>query len=197
MSKIALEEVSYELIKAHVLDPDNSPLPQDKREMFERIMSAGKILDKHPIQRQAAAVLRVKYPELHLESCLRYVKMALRLFNSYHTFNYDFWHNWVLNDIIKNIEHCRSMKSDVAAKTIAMEHANLLKAIGPKPVDLPDPLRNEKHQFNIIIQAGNSEIKLNLKHLKNFSETTLQELNAAIYSGNEITDAEAEEIMKT
>lgn len=197
MSKLSIEDYSYEIIKAHVLDPANSPLPEDKRELLDRIISAGKILDNHPVQRQAAAILRAKYQNLSTTQSLTDVRMAIRLFNSTHTFNYDFWHTWLLNDIIQNIERCRRNKSEMAAKTIAMEHANLLKAIGPRPTDLPDPLRNEKHQFNIIIQTGNSEIKLNLKDLRNIPEATLQEMSRAIYGGSEITDIEAEEIMGT
>jgi len=197
MSKASIEDCSFELIKSHVLDPINSPLPADKQQLMERIMSAGKILDKHPIQRQAASILRAKYPEVSVTTSLNDVRMAIRLFNSTYTFDYDFWHAWLLNDIIKNIERCQNNKSELSSKTIAMEHANLLKAIGPKPVDPVDPLRNEKHQFNIIIQANGSEIKLDLKHLKNIPGAVLQEFNKAIYGGNEITDVEAEEIMKT
>ena len=197
MTKVAIEDYCFEQIKAHVLDPINSPLPADKQQLMERIMSAGKILDKHPIQRQAASILRAKYPELSITQSLTDVRMAIRLFNSTYTFDYDFWHAWLLNDIIKNIERCQNNKSEMASKTIAMEHANLLKAIGPKPTDPPDPLRNEKHQFNIIIQANGSEVKLDLKHLKNIPESALSEINKAIYGGNEITDVEAEEIMKT
>ena len=33
MSRPALEESKYEMIKAHVLDPDNSPLSREKREL--------------------------------------------------------------------------------------------------------------------------------------------------------------------
>ena len=197
MSKVSIEDYSYELIKAHVLDPEHSPLPEDKQEMLTRIVTAGKLLDKHPMQRQAAAILRIKYPEISLTMSLTYVRMAIRLFNSTHTFDYDFWHTWLITDIIKNIEHCRNSGSEFSAKTIAMEHANLLKAIGPRPEETPDPLRNEKHQFNIIIQAGGAEIKLNLKSLKDIPESALTEINNAIYGGSEITDVEAEEIMGT
>jgi len=197
MSRTSLEDTCFELIKAHVLDPEHSPIPEEQKELLDRVITAAKILDKHPVQKQAAAILRAKYPHIGPTRAYYDLSLAVRLFNSVHTFDYDFWHSWLINDIIKNIEDCRNSKSRSSDKTIAMEHANLLKAIGTKPTDLPDPLRNEKHQFNIIIQAKGSEMKLNLRNLKNIPETALQEINKAIYGGSEITDVEAEEIMKT
>jgi hypothetical protein len=197
MSRTSLEDTSFELIKAHVLDPENSPLPQEQKEMMDRVISAAKILDKHPVQKQAAAILRAKYPHIGLTRAYYDLRLATRVFNSVHTFDYDFWHTWLINDIIKNIEQCRNSKSELSVKTIAMEHANLLKAIGAKPIDLPDPLRNEKHHFSIVIHANGSETKLNLRNLKNIPETALQDINKAIYGGSEITDVEADEIMNT
>jgi hypothetical protein len=197
MSRTSLEDTNFELIKSHVLDPEHSPIPEEQKDLLDRVITAAKILDKHPVQKQAAAILRTKYPHIGLTRAYYDLRLAARLFNSFHTFDYDFWHSWLINDIIKSIEHCRNSKSESSDKTIAMEHANLLKAIGTKPIDLPDPLRNEKHQFNIIIQANGSETKLNLRNLKNISETTFQEINKAIYGGSEITDVEAIEIMKT
>ena len=197
MSRTSLEDTCFELIKAHVLDPEHSPIPEEQKELLDRVITASKILDKHPVQKQAAAILRAKYPHIGSTRAYYDLRLAARLFNSFHTFDYDFWHTWLINDIVKNIEHCRNLKSEYSDKTIAMEHANLLKAIGAKPIDLPDPLRNEKHQFNIIIQANGSETKLNIKNLKTISENTLQEINRAIYGGSEITDVEADEIMNT
>lgn len=46
MSRTALEDTKYELIKAHVLDPDNSPLSAEKQEMLDRVISATKCLIK-------------------------------------------------------------------------------------------------------------------------------------------------------
>ena len=197
MSRKALEEVNYEAIKSHILDPDLSPLSESQQYLLDRIVSVAKILDKNPLQKAAISLHKSKFPEISNSHAYHDVRMAVRLFNTLHTFDYDFWHTWVINDIVANINKCNNDGSPNARKIIAMEHANLLKAIGPKPVETPDPQRNEKHQFNIIIQAGGSEIKLNLKSLKDIPESMLSEINKAIYGGPEITDVEAEEIMGT
>ena len=78
-----------------------------------------------------------------------------------------------------------------------MEHSNLIRLIGEKPTELPDPKRNEKHQFYILIKNDNRDVKIDLNNLKDLPVSALQELNRAIYGGNEITEADAEEMMKT
>jgi hypothetical protein len=197
MSRTALEDTNYELIKAHVLDPDNSPLPEEKKEMLERVTSASKILDKNPVQKHAVALHQQKYPHISRAQAYEDLRLAVRLFNSLFTFDYDLWRNWLLNDIVKNIEKCRTAGTEKDRRVIAMEHANLLKVIGPRPEELPDPKRTEKHQFYILIQNDNRQIKLDVNDLKDLPAAALQELNRAIYGGNEITEADAEEIMTT
>jgi hypothetical protein len=197
MSKIALEETNYEQIKAHMLDPDSTPLSVEKQYMLERMISASKILDKNPIQRHAVRLHKQKYPDISQRQAYEDLRMAIRLFNTLHTFDYDLWKTWLLNDIVENITVCRAKNNDKDRKTIAQEHANLIKLIGEKPPELPDPERNEKHQFYILIQNNNQTIKVDLNSLKDLPTSALQELNRAIYGGNEITDIDAEEIMKS
>ena len=193
----AIDETSYELIKSHILDPDSSPLPLPQQILLERIISAGKILDKNPIAKNAANLLRTKYPEISYKTATRDISMAMRLFNTIHSFDYDFWHTWLINDIVSNIARCNNDGSPAARKTIAIEHANLLKAIGEKPADLEDPKRLEKQSFYILIQNNNNTVKVDVENLHKLPEATLQEINRIVFTGKEITDADAEEIFKT
>jgi hypothetical protein len=197
MSKAALEDTKYEQIKAHMIDPDSSPLSEEKQQMLDRLISASKILDKNPIQRQAVNLHKQKYPDISQRQAYEDLRLAIRLFNTLHTFDYDFWRTWLLNDIVENIRICRIKNNDKDRKTIAMEHANLLKVIGEKPDDLADPERNEKHQFYILIQNDNRTIKVDLNSLQDLPNAALQELSRAIYGGNEITEVDAEEMMNS
>ena len=198
MSRTALEDTKFELIKAHILDPDNSPLPMEKREQLCRVISAAKVLDKHPVHKQAVAIHQQMFPEISTRQAYEDLRFAVKVFNTFHTFDYDFWHAWLINDIVSNIESCRLRNNDKDRKNIALEHANLIKAIGGTPEEVVDPERNEKHQFYILIQNNhNKNIKVDFNSLKDLPEATLRELNRAIYGGNEITDVEAEELMKT
>lgn len=197
MSRIALEDTRHELIKAHIIDPEHSPLPEDLQELLNRIISVSKVLDKNPIMRNAVAIHQVKYPEISKSTAYSDVRMAIRLFNTIHSFDFDFYQTWLINDIVVNIQKCRATGTEKDRRIIAMEHANLLKAIGEKPENLPDPLRNEKHQFYVLIQNNNQQIKVELNNLKDLPTAALQELNRLIYGGNEITEGDAEQLMKT
>jgi len=195
--RTALEDTNYEMIKAYALNPDTTELSEEKKAMLERVISASKILDKNPIQKQAVALHQQKYPDISRRQAYEDLRFAVKMFNTLQTFDYDFWRTWLINDIVRNIESCRNAKTVKDRGVIAAEHANLLKVIGEKPEDLPDPKRNEKHEFYILIQNDNRQVKVDINKLKDLPTAALQELNRVIYGGNEITDVEAEEIMQS
>jgi hypothetical protein len=197
MSRTSLEEQSYELIKAHILDPSSSPLSPAQQTQMDRLLSAAKILDKNPVTKNAIALLRAKFPDISYPTAVKDIRFSMRLFNTIHSFDYDFWHTWLINDIVANITKCNNDGSPTARKTIAIEHANLLKAIGEKPTDLEDPKRLEKQSFYILIQNNTNTVKVDVENLHKLPEATLREINRIVFTGKEITDADAEEIFKT
>ena len=197
MSRKAIEDTHFELIKAHILEPDNSPLTAEQQEILDRVISVAKILDKNPIQKQAVAIHQAKFPGLSRTQAYEDTRLAMRLFNTIHTFDYDFWQSWTINDIVRNIERCRNNATPQAYRVIAMEHANLIKVLGEKPTEMEDPKRTEKHSFYILVQNNNTSVKIDMNNLEKLPAGTLQELNRALFGGKEITDAEAEEIFKT
>lgn len=197
MSKKALTDERYELIKAHILDPDNSPLPEHLQEQLDRVVSMAKVLDKNPTIKHAVSIHRSKFKEVSNTTAYRDAKLARRIYNSLHEFDFDFWQSWLINDIVQNIQRCRDGDTPQDRRIIAMEHANLIKAIGEKPEELPDPKRNEKHQFYILVQINNQNIKLNVEDLHKLPEDTLRELNRALSGGTEINKQEAVEIMNS
>jgi hypothetical protein len=114
-----------------------------------------------------------------------------------HEFDFDFWISWTVNDITETIKRCRDRNTVSDDKVIAMEHANLLKILGKRPEEPVDPLRNEKHQFYIMVNVNNQSIKLDLNSLHKLPEDTLRELNRALIGGREIDDQGAVEIMQS
>lgn len=197
MSRKALTDERYELIKAHILNPEESPLPDYLKEQLDRVISMSKVLDKNPTVKHAVALHKSKYPNLSDTTAYRDARLARKIYNSLHEFDFDFWQSWIINDIIKNIQRCRDSDTHQDRRVIAMEHTNLLKVIGEKPEELPDPKRNEKHQFYILVQVNNQNIKLNLDQLNKLPEDTLRELNRALAGGHEIDEQGAAEIMNS
>ena len=197
MNQLSLEETSYDLIKAHILDPLHSPLSEKKQEQLERVMSVIRVLDKNPIRKNAYMLHQQKYSHLSKVQIYDDIKLAQRLYNTVHEFEWGFWRSWMINDIVDNILTCKKSKSDKDRRIIAMEHANLIKLIGVQPDELVDPKRSEKHKYYILIQNNHQEVKIDLDSLENLPNATLKEINRIICAGDEITDVEADEIMKS
>ncbi|MGE4568038.1 MAG: hypothetical protein AB7C90_02510 [Bacteroidales bacterium] len=201
MPRTPIDEVNYQLIKAHILTPAESPLNPEQQQMFNRILSAARVLDKNPVTKQAVALHMTKYPEIGRSRAYLDISIAKRLFNTIHEFDFDFWQTWLINDIVENIKRARTSSQPHSLRVIAMEHANLIKALGKKPDEVQDPRLTEQHQFYILIQNNNQEIKLDLSKLKDLPEGTLQdavrELNTLLFSGREIDDSQADKLMKT
>lgn len=204
MARIALEDYSYEVIKEYILNPENSSLSPDQQDMFDRILSAAKVLDKNPIQQNAIALHMAKYPHIGKTRARLDLQLATRLFNTIHTFDYDLWQTWLINDIVKNINQTRAeldadnqTQKATLLKVIASEHANLIKAIGEKPKTPIDPHLTEKHEFVVAIQVNNQTLKLDYEKFKEMPAATLRELTQALFAGQNISETEAEEIMKS
>lgn len=197
MSKPYLLDHHSEIIKAHILDPDNSPLPDQYKEKLNRAVSMFKLLDKHPVTKNAIKFHRVLYPDISLETAYQDFRLARLIFSSYQDFDFDFWLAWTISDITQNITKCRDTNSSADRKIIAQEHANLVRLLGKRP-DVPvDPLRNEKHDFYIMINIGGKSVKLDTESLNKLPLNTIQELNRALFSGNEIDEQGAAEIMNS
>lgn len=205
MPRTALEELHYDKIKAHVLEPEHSPLNDEQKQMLDRVVSVAKVLDKNPVQKHAIALHLKKYPDIGRTRAHMDVKLAIRLFNTLHNFDFDFWQTWLVNDIVANINRVRSQMSSASndkqlgalSRVVAMEHANLVRAIGEKPPALNDPRLTEKHEYYILVNNGKENVKIDLNKIQNLPQSTISELNRALFAGKEIEDVEAEAIMKT
>jgi hypothetical protein len=197
MSYLSLEDQPAELIKAHILDPENSPLPEQCRELMTRVVSMYKTLDKHPVAKNAIKYHRTLYPEISSSMAYRDLILARQMFNNYQDFDFDFWLNWTIGDITANILKCRDTGLSSDRKIIAMEHANLSRILGKRP-DVPiDPLRNAKHEFYIMVNLNGKSAKLDINSLHKLPRNTIDELNRMLFSGNEIDEQGAVEIMNS
>jgi hypothetical protein len=195
--KTSLEELDYQLIKAHVLAPEQSPLTPDQQFRFTRVMSIARVMDKNPILKHATALHMAKFPEISRTQAYEDASIARKLFNTIHKFDFDFWQTWAINDIVENIRQARNEGSPASRRVIAMEHANLIKVLGDKPEVVTDPRLTEQHEFYIVIQGQNGNMKIDYNLLKQLPPESLRELNNVLFKAQEITDVEAEEIMKS
>lgn len=199
MGRKALTDQKHEAIMAHILDPENSPLAPELKEQLDRVVSMSKLLDKYPTIKQAVEIHKSQHKSISNATAYRDVDLARRVYNSLHKFDYDFWKSWLINDIVKNIQRCENKGGDSYQyrRVIAMEHANLLKAIGEKPEELPDPERNLKHNFYLVINLDGKQVKVNYDQLQDLPAEAVREVNKFLIGGREIDDQGVAEILET
>lgn len=193
--KKALEDFKYEAIKAHILDPDNSSLPEADQHLLNRVLSIAKLLDRQPIQKNAVALHMAKYKDIGRSQAYVDCQMAMKLFNTLYSFDYDFWQTWLLNDITRNIERWRKSTEPAAGRVIALEHLNLIRALGEKPVKEMNPKLVQEHTFLIPIQINNVTYTFDLQKFLDLPEGLRKKVSDALIT--DIKEAEAEEIMKS
>ena len=192
-----LEFLNYELIKAHILDPDNSPLSEKHQDMLNRIVSAAKVLDNNPNRKHAVALHLAKYPHIKRSQAYMDMKIAAKMFSSFHTFPFDYWQTWLINDIVRNIKRCEDRDSLKDRLTIAKEHANLANAIGKKPEGLDDMHRHENREFYIVVQLDNNVYKTTVDEMHKLPTLTMRAINKVLTAGFPIDEEEAKRIIES
>jgi hypothetical protein len=187
-----LIDTDYHDIKQAILDPDSSPLSTEQQKILERLASAAKILDRYPVKKSAVKILQAKYNGLSRAQAYRDFEAASRLFNSYHTFDYEFWHTWVINDIALQIQAAKD-KGDLMAWNRG--HSRLIQAIGSRPNPELDPKLIEKHTFIIQIKDHECTLNINTDILQQIPARLREKLAASLYV--EINEDQAKKIMNS
>lgn len=190
-TKKELAQQNHTTILAHILDPENSPLPMELQEQFNRIKSAALMLDNfHPmscVQRMMA-----KY-NISRTTARRDIDMAQSLFKSNHTFDFDFWQQWQIKDLVDSIRKCK-IRGDEKNRIAA--HKALKLIIGEKVATDEDPRRMEKNIFYIQLNNNGTILNMDLNAIKGLSKDEVKTVVEAL-SAPEKTDEEVVDILNT
>ena len=188
----SLAEQRYELIQAHIIDPENSPLPEELREQFNRVLQVARLLDDYPNDSHIINIMLAKY-RISTTQVRKDLHLARELFKTNHTFDWDFWHAWQIKDQLELIRECK-LKCDLknwnnAKKTLAV-------LIGEKPAALDDPKRMEKNVFYIQVNTGTGEkMNINLDSIRQLSQKDRQDIIDVFYQP--VDDTQVEELMNS
>jgi len=188
----SLEDQNWQAVKRAILDPESSQLPEEQTAMITRIISLARIIDRHPQGKTAITLHMNKYPEISRHTATRDLQCARDLNVTQQSFNYDFWHNWIVNDIVDLIQ---SAKARGDLRNWSAGQANLIRAIGEKIPDEKDPKLVEKHTFLIQLNHNSKTINIDMKDIDTYSREELKAISDGIYT--EITEEDAGEIFKT
>lgn len=184
--KAVLQLQQHDIILAHILDPDNSPLPANLIDQFNRVVSAAKMLDSyHP----SAVIPRLlaKY-NISQTTARKDIKLAQELFKSKHTFDWDYWQQWQIKDLVDTIRTCKNLNKQ---KERIAAHKALREVIGEKTIGEEDPRRMEKNVFFIQLNNNQKTINIPLEKLRGLNrndiQTVIEVLDAPEYTDDEIT----------
>lgn len=188
----SLAEQRHELIQQHIIDPEKSPLPEELKVQFNRVLQVARLLDDYPNDTHIINIMLAKY-RISTTQVRKDIALARELFKTNHTFDWDFWHAWQIKDQLELIRECR-LKGDLkqwnnAKKTLAM-------LIGEKPEAIEDPRRMEKNVFYIQVNNGTGEkLNINLDTLRSLSHQDRKAIIDTLYQP--VDDAQVEDIMNS
>lgn len=187
----SLSEQRYEVIQAHILDPEHSPLPENLRDQFNRVLQVARLIDDYPDDNHIINLMMTKY-RVSQTQIRKDIALAKELFKTNHTFDWDFWQAWQIKDQLELIQECKlrgDLKNWNAAKKV------LAVMIGQKPEAVDDPRRMEKNVFNIQVNYNGQTLNIDLDKVRNLPANVKQDILQQLYSS--VDDITAEEIMNT
>lgn len=188
----SLTEQRYEIIQQHIIDPENSPLPAELQEQFNRVLQVARLLDDYPNDSHIINIMLVKY-RISTTQVRKDIALARELFKTNHSFDWDFWHAWQIKDQLELIRECK-LRGDLkqwnnAKKTLAI-------LIGEKPEALEDPRRMEKNVFYIQVNNGSGEkVNINLDALRGLPQKDRKDIIDTLYQP--MDDTQVEELMNS
>ena len=187
----SLEEVNHELIQAHIIDPENSPLPENLQFQFNRVLQVARLLDDYPNETHIINIMLNKYRITHTQ-VRKDLALAKELFKTQHTFDWDFWFAWQIKD---QMELIREAKLRGNLKEWNNAKKTLMLMIGEKPIVNDDPRRMEKNVFYIQVNNNGETLNVNLDAIKKLPEEDVKKVIEALYEP--IDDTQAEEIINS
>lgn len=187
----SLEDVNHELIQAHIIDPENSPLPENLQFQFNRVLQVARLLDDYPNETHIINIMLNKY-RITRTQVRKDLALAKELFKTQHTFDWDFWFAWQIKD---QMELIREAKLRGNLKEWNNAKKTLMLMIGEKPIVNDDPRRMEKNVFYIQVNNNGKTLNVNLDAIKKLPEEDVKKVIEALYEP--IDDTQAEEIINS
>ena len=187
-----MAEQRHELIQQHIIDPENSPLPPELKEQFNRVLQVARLMDDYPNESHIINIMLAKY-RISTTQIRKDIGLARELFKTNHTFDWDFWHAWQIKDQLELIRECK-LRGDLKQWNNAKK--TLAQLIGEKPEAVEDPRRMEKNVFYIQVNNGTGDkLNINLDTLRSLSHQDRKEIIDTLYQP--IDDVQVEDIMNS
>jgi len=187
----SLVEQNHELIQAHIIDPENSPLPEELKLQFNRVLQIARLLDDYPNETHIVNMMLAKY-RITRTQIRKDIALAKELFKTQHSFDWDFWFAWQIKD---QIELIRQAKISGNLKEWNNAKKTLMLMVGEKPITSEDPRRMEKNTFYIQVNNNGQPLNVSLDAIRKLPDADVKELVDAMFEP--IDDQQAEELLNS
>jgi len=185
----SLTEQHYSIIQAHILDPENSQLPDKLRPQLNRVLTAARLLDDYPAEGHIIRLMQAKY-NVTATTIRKDIQLAKTLFKTNHTFDWEFWQAWQIKDQVALIREAK-LRGDLKAWNNAKKTLHLI--IGDKPEAVEDPRRMERNTFNIQVNYNGQTMVIDFDKMRSLDPKLRSEVIQYLYQP--VDEAQAEEIM--
>jgi hypothetical protein len=189
--KKALEDCDFLAIRDYCLDPDGESLSESQRIRLDRIRAAGKFMNKYPHKKQVVNLLRTTF-QISETQAKKDLDDSMYIFNIENKFNYEWWHNWALENIADLIQSCRNAGD---RSNWAKAQKNLLAALGEPPKTNIDPKLMEKHNIYYQISVNNQIVNIDIRDLGKLPKSLIDVIKPTLFQ--EIDESQANDIMNT
>lgn len=185
-------ELHHSVILAHIADPENSPLDQVHKPMFDRVVTAARLIDDYPVSSVLLSVMRAKYPEMSTTQLRKDISLAQEIFKSRHTFDWDYWYAWMIKDQVELINQAKK-RQDLKERNKGLD--NLRKMIGERPVQNEDPRRMEANKFTVKVRMAGKSVEIDLDKARSLPEDLHKQAIDTLWEP--IDDDKAEDLMNS
>lgn len=182
----ALEALPFDIIQAHILDPEDNPLPEKVEPQFNRVLRIAQLMDDYPDEGQLLKMMR-SIDRTSVGQLRKDIVLAKQLFKSRHDFDWDYWFAWQVRDqleLIKRAKEKNDLKAWNAAKKVLHE------IIGDKPDAVEDPRRVERNTFNIQVDYNGKTMSVDLDHMRNLPPEIVEQILSQSFTPPEAAEAE-------
>lgn len=183
----ALAELPFDVIQAHILAPDDNPLPANMEAQFHRVVKIAQLLDDYPDENQIVKMMRVQ-DRTSIGQLRRDIILAKQLFKSRHDFDWDYWFAWQIRDQLELIRRAKE-RNDLKAWNAAKK--TLHEIIGEKPEAVEDPRRMERNVFNIQINYNGKTANVDLNKIRNLPPEIMEQILTQAFEPTSVEEVES------
>lgn len=182
-----IPDLNFEVVKEYLATGDSSALTEEHMRMIKICRDCWAVMAKYP-QRNILIHHIMELEGLQYKEAAKYVDFTRNTWGSILDINQQFCETFFLNQLMKEISNPNAKASDKAKNL-----ATLQKHLQNMPPPDIDPALMESNTIVLQFNLGEKNFQIPQEVIRHLPKSVQEQLFAGI--GNDITDAEAEDII--